>query len=92
MIVAVWLLHSHARLYAALQLLQVFRWDVIDHSTYSPDLPPSDYHLFQQLKSFLEKQYFPSDDDEQRDVCHKMASFSGGGSLRNRCREIGHKV
>ncbi len=34
-------------------LLEDFKWDVFRHSPYSPDLAPSDYHLFLQLKAAL---------------------------------------
>ncbi len=33
--------------------LEDFKWDVFRHSPYSPDLVPSDYHLFLQLKVAL---------------------------------------
>ncbi|GBO45270.1 hypothetical protein AVEN_104237-1 [Araneus ventricosus] len=42
------------------QLLERFRWEGIDHPTYSPDLAPSDYHLLQYLKRSLGKQHLPS--------------------------------
>ena len=28
-------------------------WDVIEHQTYSPDIVPSDYHLFCSIHNFL---------------------------------------
>jgi histone-lysine N-methyltransferase SETMAR len=34
-------------------LLADFAWDVFHHSPYSPDLAPSDFHLFTYLKQFL---------------------------------------
>jgi histone-lysine N-methyltransferase SETMAR len=34
-------------------LLEKFGWEVLDHPPYSPDLAPSDYHLFPKLKEFL---------------------------------------
>jgi len=33
----------------------------LDHPPYSPDLAPSDYHLFSGLKKQLKDRYFPSD-------------------------------
>ncbi|GBM09371.1 hypothetical protein AVEN_184079-1 [Araneus ventricosus] len=68
------------------QLLQQFRWEVFDHPADSPDLAPSDYYLFKHLKRFLAKQHFPSDEDVQADGCHRLASLSGGKSLRPRCK------
>jgi histone-lysine N-methyltransferase SETMAR len=47
------LLHDNARPHTAaqtVQLLQRFRWEIFDHPLYSPDLAPSDYHLFMHLK------------------------------------------
>jgi hypothetical protein len=29
------------------------KWDVLPHPPYSPDLAPSDYHLFGPMKGFL---------------------------------------
>ncbi|GBL75316.1 hypothetical protein AVEN_194532-1 [Araneus ventricosus] len=38
-------------------------WEMFDNPVYSPDLAPSDYHLFQHLKMFLIRQHFLNDDD-----------------------------
>uniref|UniRef100_A0A8C5MXC0 Histone-lysine N-methyltransferase SETMAR n=1 Tax=Leptobrachium leishanense TaxID=445787 RepID=A0A8C5MXC0_9ANUR len=49
------ILHN-ARPHVALQtvaLLQNFGWNTITHPPYSPDLAPSDYHLFPKLKEYL---------------------------------------
>lgn len=35
------------------QTLEKFRWEVIPHPPYSPDLSPSDYHLFRSLSNHL---------------------------------------
>jgi transposase len=34
-------------------LLKHFNWELFDHPHYSPDLAPSDYHLFAYLKNSL---------------------------------------
>jgi hypothetical protein len=34
-------------------LLEKFKWDVLDHPPYSPDLAPSDFHLLLHLKKHL---------------------------------------
>jgi histone-lysine N-methyltransferase SETMAR len=39
-------------------LLQQFCWDLFDHPPYSPDLAPSDFHLFTQMKVWLGAQCF----------------------------------
>jgi histone-lysine N-methyltransferase SETMAR len=43
-------LHTAARTRA---LLERFSWEFFDHPPYSPDLAPSDYHLFKYLKNWL---------------------------------------
>jgi histone-lysine N-methyltransferase SETMAR len=39
--------HATARMQA---MLQEFGWEVFEHPAYSPDLAPSDFHLFPKLK------------------------------------------
>jgi len=65
------LLHDNVRPHTAArtaQLLQQFRWEVFDHPPYSPDLAPSDYHLFVHLKKWLASQSFEADDRLKTDV------------------------
>ncbi|PNF43793.1 hypothetical protein B7P43_G09754 [Cryptotermes secundus] len=59
-------LHDNTRLHTArwtASLLQEFSWEVFNHPPYSPDLAPSDFHLFLHLKKFLsgERQHFEND-------------------------------
>jgi histone-lysine N-methyltransferase SETMAR len=49
-------LHDNARPLAAARrqaMLQEFGWEDFEHPAYSPDLAPSDFHLFSKLKEFL---------------------------------------
>lgn len=59
--VEVHLLHDNARPNVAsvsrCQLEQL-GWEVVPHPAYSPDLAPSDYHLFRALKYFIRKKKF----------------------------------
>lgn len=60
------LLHDNATSHTARvtsSLLEQFRWEVLPHPPHSPDLAPSDYHLFPFLKGWLGGQRF--DDDEE---------------------------
>jgi transposase len=44
------LLHDNACQHTAActqALLEHFNWELFDHPPYSPDLAPSDYHLFE---------------------------------------------
>jgi histone-lysine N-methyltransferase SETMAR len=44
--------HNNARTAARTRaLLEHFNWKLFDHPPYSPDLAPSDYHLFTYLKN-----------------------------------------
>jgi histone-lysine N-methyltransferase SETMAR len=59
------LLHDNARPHAAARtqaMLQNFGWEVFEHPAYSPDLTPSDFHLFPKLKEFLGGRRFKSDE------------------------------
>ncbi|KAJ4450865.1 hypothetical protein ANN_02297 [Periplaneta americana] len=50
------LLHDNARPHTArctAAVLTEFGWELFDHSPYSPDLAPSDFHVFLYLKKFL---------------------------------------
>jgi len=44
------------------QKLLRFGWDVLVHPPYSPDLAPSDYHLFRALQNNLNNKNFSSPD------------------------------
>jgi histone-lysine N-methyltransferase SETMAR len=65
------LLHDNARPHVANKikgLLQGWRWEVIDHPPYSPDLAPSDFHLFGKLKKNLRGQRFETNDEAKAEV------------------------
>ncbi|KAJ4429714.1 hypothetical protein ANN_21918 [Periplaneta americana] len=50
------LLHDSARSHTArltAPVLTEFGWELFDHPPYSPDLAPSDFHVFLHLKKFL---------------------------------------
>ena len=69
--VTILLLHDNARPHSAAQtqdLITSFRWEQMDHPPYSPDLAPSDFHLFLHLKKFLGGKRFDDDDDLKDEV------------------------
>lgn len=48
--------HDNARPHSArktLDKIKELRWEVLPHPSYSPDMAPSDYHLFRSLQHFL---------------------------------------
>jgi len=55
------LLHDSAWSYTTARtnaLIRLFRWEIFDHPPYSPDLAPSNYHLFTKMKIWLATQRF----------------------------------
>jgi histone-lysine N-methyltransferase SETMAR len=68
---SVCLLHDNARAHTARatqQLLQSFNWEVLDHPAHSPDLAPSDFHLFLHVKKYLGGRKFHADKDVKNKV------------------------
>jgi histone-lysine N-methyltransferase SETMAR len=50
------MIHNNARPHTATamkNLIMIFGWEQFDHPPLSPDLAPSDFHLFLHIKSFL---------------------------------------
>ncbi|KZC13189.1 Histone-lysine N-methyltransferase SETMAR [Dufourea novaeangliae] len=75
------ILHDNASPHVActtVALLQQFGWDIITHPPYSPDLAPSDYHLFPKLKEHSAGTRF-SNDVEVKD---EVQRFVTNNSLR----------
>lgn len=61
-------LHDNARPHVANQvqdLFQRFKWEMLRHPPYSPDLSPCDFHIFGPLKKALKGQRFQSDAEVQ---------------------------
>lgn len=74
------LLHDNARPHTARvtsALLGSWKWDVLDHPPHSPDLAPSDFHLFLHLKQYLAGKKFDDDDEVKEEV---MTWFKGLGA------------
>jgi hypothetical protein len=44
-------------------MLEHFNWELFDHPLYSPDLAPSDYHLFTYVKNWLRSQRFNNNEE-----------------------------
>uniref|UniRef100_A0A8R1DVR7 Histone-lysine N-methyltransferase SETMAR n=1 Tax=Caenorhabditis japonica TaxID=281687 RepID=A0A8R1DVR7_CAEJA len=63
---AVHLLHDNARPHVAKATqakLKELNWDTVPHPPYSPDIEPSDYHLFRPLNLFLKEKRFAKYED-----------------------------
>jgi len=60
------LLHDNARPHVAALVktyLETLKWEVLSHPLYSPDIAPSDYHLFRSMTHSLSEQHFTSYED-----------------------------
>ena len=56
-------LHDNAPSHTAKRVketIETFSWEILVHAAYSPDLAPSDYHLFTSLGHALAEQRFTS--------------------------------
>ena len=56
-------LHDNAPSHTAKRVketIETFSWEILAHAAYSPDLAPSDYHLFASLGHALAEQRFTS--------------------------------
>jgi [histone H3]-lysine36 N-dimethyltransferase SETMAR len=63
------LLHDNARSHSALrtqEAIQKLGWTTLPHPPYSPDLAPSDFHLFGMMKKGLKGNHYASIIDVQR--------------------------
>jgi len=56
-----------------------FNWDILEHPPYSPDLAPSDFHLFLHLKTHLAGQKF--DEDEVQEEVMRVVQRAGSRLL-----------
>ena len=57
--------HDNTRPHTSLKTCEVIRsfgWTTISHPPYSPDLAPSDFHLFEPLKESVSGRHFSSDE------------------------------
>jgi histone-lysine N-methyltransferase SETMAR len=57
-------------------LLEHFNWELFDHPPYSPDLAPSDYHLFTYLKNRLGPQRLNNNEELMEGVKTWLSSHA----------------
>ncbi|KAG5327631.1 MOS1T transposase, partial [Pseudoatta argentina] len=79
------LLHDNARPHVAKPgktYLETLKWEVLPHPPYSPDIAPSDFHLFRSMAHGLADRRFHSYEEAQKWIDSWIASKDGRkGSL-----------
>uniref|UniRef100_A0A0N5BB84 Histone-lysine N-methyltransferase SETMAR n=1 Tax=Strongyloides papillosus TaxID=174720 RepID=A0A0N5BB84_STREA len=71
------LLHDNAKPHVSkttVQKLKELEYGTLPHSPYSPDLFPTDYHLFKKLELHLRQKKFTKSDDLKNDVLEFLDS------------------
>lgn len=69
--ISVILLHDNAKPHTAKitkKWLEDVGWEVLEHPPYSPDLAPSDYHLFRSMEHFLRGKKFRNVDEIEENL------------------------
>lgn len=73
----VYFLHDNARPHIAMttkKKLIDLNWTVLTHPPYSPDLAPTDYHLFRSLAHQLSEKRFNNEEDIKKFIADFFAS------------------
>jgi histone-lysine N-methyltransferase SETMAR len=90
-------LHDNARLHVAKstrEKLLKLGWITVPHPLYSPDLAPTDYHLFRSLSNYLREKKFNDENDVKMELVNffrqKFQDFYERGilSLPERWRQV----
>lgn len=63
-------------------------WDLVPHPPYSPDIAPSDYHLFRSLKNFMRGKRFHNDQEVDFEVEAFFASKMGSDFYKRGIKKL----
>lgn len=72
--------HDNARPHTAratTALIKEFGWKTVTQPPYSPDVAPSDFHLFLELKKHLGGTHFDTDEDVKEEVLNFLRGQAG---------------
>jgi len=77
--------HPHTAAHT-LETLRQLKWEAMEHPAYSPNVAPSDFHLFGPLKEALRRRRFSCDDDVKAAVhqwlCAQPKTFFVDGTKK----------
>jgi hypothetical protein len=62
--------NAHPHTADQFQTLQQLHFEILEHPTYSSDIVPSDYHLFESLKNSLRGRHLPQTMSRRRQAVH----------------------
>jgi len=92
------LLHDNARPHTAVQTIRKITenlgWEILPHPAYSPDISPTDYHLFRHLSNYLHEKNFVSSEHLFSDISSYFNSLppkffeEGIRHLPNKWKEV----
>jgi histone-lysine N-methyltransferase SETMAR len=77
--------HDNARpntVRATQEIIQELQWELLEHPPYSPDLVPSDFHLFGPLKKLHGGKRFADDEEVETEVRKWVRQQSKASMLR----------
>ena len=89
--------HDNARPHVAKRVkekLEELGWTVLKHPPYSPDLAPSDYHLFRSMQNALLHKKFRNEEEVREFLSEFFASkpkefyARGINQLPSRCQKV----
>jgi transposase len=68
------------------ETIEKMGWEILEHPSHSPDLTPSDFHLFGKLKEHLSGKRFASDQEVENETRNWLpnldANFYAEGILK----------
>jgi hypothetical protein len=62
-------------------LLSKYKWEVLSHTPYSPDMSPLDFDLFHKLKEPMRGNCFPSLEEVSAVVTRAIRGLNKSGTL-----------
>jgi hypothetical protein len=78
------ILHDNARLHLGKDVtdsLSTYKWEVLPHAPYSPDMSPPDFGLFYKLKEPMHGHCFPSLEEVSAAVNWAIQGLNKSGTL-----------
>ena len=73
-------------------ITETLRWTVLPQPPYSPEIAPSDYHLFRSLKNFLRGKRFTNDEQVEAAVSDYFESKKDTNFYERGVRKLSRKL